>query len=419
MFKKYITLLFLTSIFMAGCQKTEIEDVFSKDAETRTNERLASFDTKLKSEELWLGTMYTETEETTVFFKMKFEDNKRSKVGFASKDITEAIESSYSLNYTQQEDLVFDTHSLMASIVDYGIKGDFRWALIEETDDYLLFKSRAEENIGKSYLRLEKYNEELYTTKSKIVNDTDISLFRNLELEGSETRYGFSYNLALSKAYFKYWNEEEERVVTKIIDASVTATDIVLDEKIDIDGKAYSKFTYTDGEGFVSNENGQKATIRYSGYSPVPQTGANYVYGTTRTKLYFAVETADHKKHSNAYVQELINLMNKGINVSSILFFNSNKYGTYLRIKTDKGNVYINFTIENHELGRKVLVAKDPIPDIVKNLVAPLFSAEGIYFIEKGRYITGDGKRYTNNSVEIVSVSTPTFRVYAYAGGKP
>lgn len=419
MLKKYITLLFLTSIFMAGCQKAEIEDVFSKDAETRTNERLASFDTKLKSEELWLGTMYTETEEETVFFKMKFEDNKRSKVGFASKDITEAIESSYSLNYTQQEDLVFDTHSLMASIVDYGIKGDFRWALIEETDDYLLFKSRAEENIGKSYLRLEKYNEEIYTTKSKIVNDTDISLFRNLELEGSETRYGFSYNLALSKAYFKYWNEEEERVVTKIIDASVTATDIVLDENIDIDGKAYSKFTYTDGEGFVSNENGLKATIRYSGYSPVPQTGANYVFGPTRTKLYFGVETGDYKKHSNTYVQELLNLIGQGVTVKTLLLVNSNKYGKYLKVITDKGNVYVDFTIQDHELGRKVLTPTTPIPDDFNALVAPIFAAEGVYFIEKGKYVDPDGYRYTNDAVEIVSVSDPTYRIYSYAAGNP
>lgn len=419
MFKKYITLLFLTSIFMAGCQKTEIEDVFSKDAETRTNERLASFDTKLKSEELWLGTMYTETEEETVFFKMKFEDNKRSKVGFASKDITEATESSYSLKYTQQEDLVFDTHSLMASIVDYGIKGDFRWALIEETDDYLLFKSRAEENIGKSYLRLEKYNEELYTTKSKIVNDTDISLFRNLELEGSETRYGFSYNLALSKAYFKYWSEEEERVVTKIIDASVTATDIVLDEKIDIDGKAYSKFTYTDGEGFVSNENGQKATIHYSGYSPVPQTGANYVYGDTPTSTYFAVETDDFKKHSESYIQALLKLINQGTRVGKLLFRTSEKYGPYIYILTNTGNTPIFVNIEKKELGRMVLTPKAPIDAKYQELVGPLLTPEGVYFIEKGRYVTGDGKRYTNNSVEIVSVSDPTYRIYSYAAGKP
>lgn len=419
MFKKYITLLFLTSIFMAGCQKTEIEDVFSKDAETRTNERLASFDTKLKSEELWLGTMYTETEETTVFFKMKFEDNKRSKVGFASKDITEAIESSYSLNYTQQEDLVFDTHSLMASIVDNGTKADFRWALIEETDDYLLFKSRAEENIGKSYLRLEKYNKELYTTKSKIVNDTDISLFRNLELEGSETRYGFSYNLALSKAYFKYWDEEEERVVTKIIDASVTATDIVLDEKIDIDGKAYSKFTYTDGEGFVSNENGQKATIRYSGYSPVPQTGANYVFGNSPTSAYFSIETSDFKKHSGQYIQALMNLINQGTTVKYVLFRDSEKYGPYIYIATNTGNTPIFVNIEKKELGRMVLTPKAPVDAKYQELIGSLLTPEGVYLIEKGRYITGDGKRYTNNSVEIVSVSTPTFRVYAYAGGKP
>lgn len=419
MFKKYITLLFLTSIFMAGCQKTEIEDVFSKDAETRTDERLASFDTKLKSEELWLGTMYTETEEETVFFKVKFEDNKRSKVGFASKDITEATESSYSLKYTQQEDLVFDTHSLMASIVDNGTKADFRWALIEETDDYLLFKSRAEENIGKSYLRLEKYNDELYTTKSKIINDTDISLFRNLELEGSETRYGFSYNLALSKAYFKYWNEEEERIVTKIIDASVTATDIVLDENIDIDGKAYSKFTYTDGEGFVSNENGQKATIRYSGYSPVPQTGANYVYGDTRKSLFFGIEKEDYKKHSSTFIKRLLNLMAKGVSANKLYLVNSNKYGKYLRVITNKGNISVIFTMENHELGRKVLVPKDPIPDIIKDLVAPLFTAEGVYFIEKGKYVAPNGTRYSNDAVEIVSVNDPTYRVYSYEAGKP
>lgn len=416
MFKKYITLLFLTSIFMAGCQKTEIEDVFSKDAETRTNERLASFDTKLKSEDLWLGTMYTETEEETVFFKVKFEDNKRSKVGFASKDITEATESSYSLKYTQQEDLVFDTHSLMASIVDNGTKADFRWALIEETDDYLLFKSRAEENIGKSYLRLEKYNEELYTTKSKIINDTDISLFRNLELEGSETRYGFSYNLALSKAYFKYWNEEEERIVTKIIDASVTATDIVLDENIDIDGKAYSKFTYTDGEGFVSNENGQKATIRYSGYSPVPQTGANYVYGNNPSADYIAIDTSNRRNQCEQYNNALDLLAKYDINVSYLLFINPSEDEKAVRVLTSAGSLTIKFTITEKEFGRKVLVLKEPLNTIGKLLTGPLFEPEGVYFIDEGNYIKGSGQRAPNHSVTIVSVKDPTFRIYGFVG---
>ncbi|QZT36713.1 DUF4302 domain-containing protein [Halosquirtibacter xylanolyticus] len=419
MLRKYITIIFLASLTLVGCQDNKIEEVFQKNASEIQSERLQDFNTELKKNDQWLASMYTETGKKTYFLKIQFKDKGRTVMCSASKDISTGEESSYTLRYTQQEDLIFDSHSYMALHVDVGLKADFRWSVQEQTDNYILFKSRADGSEGKSFLRIEKYSDELYSSKKKLKNDESISLFRNIEMEGSEVRYGFAYNNALNKASITKWEEENQREITTVVDADVTDKEIIFTEPVVIEGNKFSKFTLGADGNYVSDEGGKKAYIRYSGYSPVMQTGAEFIFAKQFTYAYCSIETSDYTKTSPSYIDELLKLQNKKINVSYLRFYNSQKYGIYIKIKSSLGNSFVDFKIEDKELGRKVLTPTTPIPDDFKDILAPFFDAKGVYFIDKGSYITAAGKVYGgNNSVQIVSVTDPSYQGYAYTYSK-
>ncbi|MDC1105144.1 DUF4302 domain-containing protein [Prolixibacteraceae bacterium] len=416
MFKRYITIMFLTALALASCQNNTIEEVFQKSATEKQDERLQEFNTELKKNELWLASMYTETGKKTLFMKVQFLDNHRAKIGKVKEPIEAAKECSYTLNYTQQENLVFDSHNYMAEAVDAGIKGDFRWSVQENTDNYILFKSRAEGSEGKSFLRFEKYSEELLLSKVTLMNDPNISPFRNIEMDGSNVRYGFAYNNVLNKATITKWEAENEREVTEKVDVDINDKEMIFSEPIVIEGNKFTKFTLGEDNVFTSEEGGKKAYIRYSGYSPVMQTGADFVYGKNSPNDYFSFDTSDYTKFSPAYINELLKLMKIGEQIRYQLFVNDPKYGAYIKIVSSTGSTYVFFKIEDKELGRKVLIPTKPIPEKYQSLLAPFFDPKGVYFIDKGDYITGNGKRYPNNSVDLISVANPAYRTYAYAG---
>ncbi len=241
-------LLLILVLGLHACKHAEMEDVFGKTPEERAEEQITKFRNNLMSSEMgWLSTYaFNEGQEELVLI-IKFIDENRAEITAPElNNYTE--ESSYSLKYSQQIDLVFDTHGFFSSLVDMGLKADFRWELQSTESEKFYFKSRANATEGASELSLEKASENglqmaLQTQKFKLKMrpNPDISHFRVLELSSGER---FDYSFVNNKVIFKGLNEGE--IVHFESAVNIHENAFTLATAFEINGKRISEFEYDE-----------------------------------------------------------------------------------------------------------------------------------------------------------------------------
>jgi hypothetical protein len=283
--KKILLFLSLFAMVFTSCETEEVDEIFNQSPEQRVSEQLNAVRTDLMSNEMgWLSTYtFFEGKEELVLL-IKFIDETRAEISAPELDMKQ--ESSYVLNYTQQVDLVFDSHSLLALLVDLGYKADFRWELDKQEDGQYFFKSVAGKTEGESELNMVKASPEklasalkIQALKAKMKPNPSKSFFRNMELEGVTAKYAYSY--VGGKVLFTTMKEGE--LVS--FDSEVTINDngFELVDPITIGDITCKSFKYNEDEESFVNESGQ-AKIIYDNAPAYTITGVYDEFMTTNFK---------------------------------------------------------------------------------------------------------------------------------------
>ncbi|WP_461640495.1 DUF4302 domain-containing protein [Labilibaculum euxinus] len=261
--RKIILFISILSIAFSSCEKEDVEEIFDKSPEERVTEQLNTVRADLMSNEMGWHSTYTYNEgKETLLLLLKFIDDTRVEITVPERGNYKK-EAGYSLRYTQQIDLIFETHSFLADLVDKGRKADFRWELEKQEDGQYFFKSRAASNEGESELNMMKATPEnlkIAFMKSYMRTDETKSFFRNLELTSGE-KYG--YSCIDNKVTFKYI--EKEKVVIFESEVNMNNDGFVLTTPFVIDGKSISEFEYdsTTGNFSIINADGVDGGINY------------------------------------------------------------------------------------------------------------------------------------------------------------
>ncbi|TAJ15517.1 DUF4302 domain-containing protein [Marinilabiliaceae bacterium JC017] len=270
---KYIFILLLALPSLFSCHKEEVEDLFDESPEQRTNKEVSAIrDGLMTSEHGWVADYYfnDSTMHTTMLFR--FDEDNRVEIESVYEDYRKR-ESNYSIRYSQQIDLIFDTYSVMSLLVDAVKKADFRWELEQNSEDSYRFVSRATDAEGATVLVLNRadetalaYMEELFEINKmriKITRDPSKSFFRNLAFTTSPLKLSFEFNAGLDVATLSgLVNEEPITHTTKVI---VSKTGFKLEKPLILDGMTISEFTYSEAMDLflISNEGGPEGAIMY------------------------------------------------------------------------------------------------------------------------------------------------------------
>lgn len=141
--KKNSFFIAITTLMLASCTNSEINSLFDTTPEKRAQETIREIKTNLTEAPYgWIATYEYGEPKHTVFMNIHFEnDNTFTSQFTVNEDIVKINKGSYSLTYSQQLNLLFDTHSFFSSTVRIW-KGDFIFELVNSENKQYIFKGR-------------------------------------------------------------------------------------------------------------------------------------------------------------------------------------------------------------------------------------------------------------------------------------
>ena len=283
---KTILTLILVSIVLLSCENTTVDDIFINSPEQRVREKIDRLRAKLLSnKEGWYAEYYYEDNKKPILLLFNFKDNKRVTIMSRFR----AEDSGYILNYTEQVNLVFNTGSQLSDLVkgpDSAGKhqgGDFRWELSSMEQDVITFKSRE----GSFKLVLKKSDGShliRIAFISKLRPDPNKSFYRNLELEGVNNKYPFTFNEDDFTVTIKYKNALGE-IIGHTSDLKILSdSKFELEKPFSVNEHEVKTFKYNDkDETFEVESSLVKGAIGY-GSSPFSIDGAGDLFINNRKK---------------------------------------------------------------------------------------------------------------------------------------
>lgn len=283
--KKYLKLLLLLPVILFSCQDKDVDPLFDGTPEARTEARIAEVKEELVANKTgWLAFLRFDNFYNGIYYNVIFQENNRAVVQYYdfSTGMVKSRECEYSLRYTQQLDLVFNTASPFSDLVEEG--GDFRFELKEKEDGIYYFNTRNDrEELGIGDLRLSRIaTTEAFSTLMASVklslDDAGRSFYRILTVNGSDQKYLFKIpNVA--KAYF--FADGGESLLSAEMTIEVKEDGIYLQEPLEVAGKQITGFVYNETDHTFDALNGT-AKIGKLGYGDKPFT----FYGAALSFLY-------------------------------------------------------------------------------------------------------------------------------------
>ena len=260
--KKILFSNFIIFMIFISCNKNEIENIFNETAEQR-NLKLIETTKKdlIDNKDGWLTTYIFDNQKEVIVLKINFYEGDSSKIEVISvnSDIVittpEMIKttSTYTLRFSQQIDLIFDTYSLFSHLVEKGKQADFRWQLEEHKDGIYNFVSRTASDQGISYLELEKFtdkNKETALKSFEVLNALSTATsqdfyFRTLDVSIGTNTDKYNYSYVGGKMSFIKQNFKLETGI------SVKGNIITLDSSLVIEEKEIKEFEYNESDGSI------------------------------------------------------------------------------------------------------------------------------------------------------------------------
>lgn len=381
-----IIYIFLISIVLFSCDKTEIENAFDKSPEQRVDANLSALNKKLiDNKQGWLTTYVYDNGNTESIITLKFLENNRVEMSFPL-DSKVAI-SSYRLDYTQQIDLVFDTHCELAQLVEDEKAADFRWQLETDEENKISFVSRNEKTVGITYLNLEKFTDDrlavmtkIQTVKARLKSDINISYFRTLDLESGE-RFDYSFNA--NKVVFTSLDKEG---VEQVFETEITFTDagFTLNTPFEVGDQSISEFVYNEEKNQFTTTGG---LIKYSN-SPavIPQAIAGYDNGTQYLFLPSFCLEGSSPKFAAIYSKVTADLAALGISFPKMYLTK----GKYLEVKLN--DKYHGFFFDQKLKDNKVYYTYKGTSITDEAIITAFMPLLQVLFAPKGHFLKFSGK---------------------------
>lgn len=266
-------IIYIVSVFtlLFGCQKAEVEDVFNESPEARVKKKIDEINTLLLSSETgWYAEYKYNNDKNSTLLHFNFKESNRVEIASSFKNYTKK-ESNYTLFYSEQLNLVFNTHNVLASFVGKQQKADYRWELVSMNNDEIKFTSRAKSNEGESELILKKSNgehiaiiENQYNLKPKLLPNPNRSFYRILEINGHPTKFSFSFNENNYSLTFTY-KDTDGTIKTHTSKINVIDADnFSLESPLIVNGKEIKFFKYNaSDETFSVKDSELQGEIKY------------------------------------------------------------------------------------------------------------------------------------------------------------
>ena len=268
---KKIIYLLLVSLIVFSCEKAKIENEFDQSPEQRTQVKIDELNSKLLSNQKGWYTEYKHDNNKKVkplFFN--FKDKNRVVIkshinGFESK------ETSYTLSYTENVDMIFNTNNVLAHFVERMEGADFRWQLVSLKEDEIIFKSKEQRLDKGSTLILRKSDgshantlDKLAKLIPKLSHDLVESYFRNLEIKGVKRRYAFSFEKESLVLTFESENEQGNREVHTSKMLNISEDKFSLTNPLYVNGIEIKDFAYDSAnKKFIIENSSLKGEIVY------------------------------------------------------------------------------------------------------------------------------------------------------------
>lgn len=410
--KKILLFIGILVIALSSCDKEGVDDIFDKSPEERITEQLNIVRADLMSNEMgWLSTYtFSEGKEELVLL-IKFIDETRAEITVPELGDFKQ-ESSYSLRYTQQVDLVFDTYSFLAWLVDNGYKADFRWELDKQEDGQYFFKSRAASNEGESVLVLDKASPEklefalkVQELKAKMKPNLDISYFRVLELASGER---FDYSFVDNKVVFEHIVGEE--IIRFESEVTLNDNGFVLITPFVVGGKSISEFEYdeTTGNFTIINADGVDGGINFSNSPAILPFGISEYRNTANYLLFIPSISLDNC--SPKFLKVLDDLEVKGYPIARMELDIANKT-IYININGSWKALYFEDKVKDEKVIFSydgTSIADDLMFDALLPFLNVFYSANGHYFINEMDY-------YQYKGFSFVSTDYPFMKIHMIA----
>lgn len=271
--KRYVY-LFLLSLLWTACENDEVENVFPVSTEHRVAIAIDSMEQMLKAAPYgWVAALKYNNMQNEQFFHLYFKDKGRVVMVSGMGSETKTSETNYTLKYSQQVDLIFDSYSFLAQLVPLG--GDFRFELKSQEGQQTIWNTRGDGNPDLGKLTLipvpyESYYSELMEMRNRAVTDINRGFYRVLTFDGSDRKYSL---VCQANVIFEWKEGDQIESTTRIMVLKKEGFD--LDEPFEAEGKRVTHFLYNASEdNFDAYDGDQKVgRLAYSLEKPFARPG--------------------------------------------------------------------------------------------------------------------------------------------------
>lgn len=277
---KKIIYILLVSITIFSCEKSKVEDEITQAqidqlAEQRTQEKINELNSKLlSSKNGWYADYEYSKDKTPVPLYFSFKDKNKVLIQSPVKGF-ESKESSYTLSYTKQVDLLFDNNSVIVSHVEEFKRGFLKWQLVAINENEIIFKNTESKKEDESFLTLRK-SDGSHSTKIKNIIKAQISLtpklshdpaasyYRNLEITGVNHRYAFSFDENSFSLVFTNQDKKGNKKYHRSQVLAVSEDKFTLEKPLYVNGIEVKDFMYDSASKKFNIENSElKGSITY------------------------------------------------------------------------------------------------------------------------------------------------------------
>lgn len=264
--KGYINLLFLLPLLLFSCEGAEVESLFDQSPEERAAVQLDQMKKELVAAPHGWTVYYQYANMTNeTYFNIQFQNDGQAVISYPQNDGTVGSETTtYTLRYTQQIDLVFDTHSVLASMVG-NMGGDFRFEYNKHEDGNIIFNTRNDATEGAGIFELRKTASaeefpELMAIRAKMVDDPTKSFYRIMELDNGKK---YLMNVMSLRLGWIEWTTEDE-IFREKYELIATDDGFRLATPFQADDVTVSRFVMKeDGSFEVWSDNAKVGTLNY------------------------------------------------------------------------------------------------------------------------------------------------------------
>lgn len=368
--RQYLFLILLSWLF-AACEDDSIDTIFESTPESRVAVKLDSMQQMLVDAPYgWVASLKYNNMMNEQVYYLSFK--KDGCVEMRTGAGTTMVEggAKYSLKYSQQVDLVFDTYSLFADLVKYG--GDFRFTLNSQQGELTEWHTRSDGNVDQGVLvmkpiRYESYYDELMSMRSRVMSDINRAFYRVLTVDGADRKYAVTCQSAM---VLEWMEGDKMQTMVKVIDVDTAGFNLL--EPLEVAGKKIDRFV-CDVNGYDFDAySGQKKVGRlaYTHEKPFVRPGLverfmNKVGATTSSlRIYpdgYSKMVSDSLDVLRSVRDDFVWMHLQPYNNQAI--YACTKGTAYYRIETTYGEDEITMTW--------VGTAKDPFSKLLQDLVRP------------------------------------------------